>query len=296
MGMTSLRLRQLARLIVALCGAAVLPVHADGECGKGYVDTGAAERAVMTHVMETALRALPAAPDGWVIPGDDRISIPQSLCQDYADHPWGYAHTRYYQRVAGQAERDAALQHAADVAQTELAQKQPQIDALMARMNELTQQSVAAMQQGDYARAEALGAEVQKVGDEYTQLLDSGEANAVMQATSRTISRDMTMSIDLRANSRRETLPENSHPATPPAGAYAAYEWQTETGDVQESHELVLFGHWHTVAPGMQEPEQRPGASMAQAHVFSVEVMADKSRMADAVNAIDFASIAALLH
>ena len=55
---------------------------ADGECSKGYRQVTPAERSTMTHVLETARGALPAAPAGWAVISDDRISVPASYCRD----------------------------------------------------------------------------------------------------------------------------------------------------------------------------------------------------------------------
>ena len=50
-----------------------------GVCNKGFRDTTAAERATLTAVLEAVKKALPAVPTGWVILGDDEVSVPRSL-------------------------------------------------------------------------------------------------------------------------------------------------------------------------------------------------------------------------
>lgn len=108
-----LSLNFLVEALLVLNGLlAAQTVRADGICEKGYRDTMDAERASMSAILEVLRNALPAAPEGWVILGDDQYAPPRSICMDATI--WTYGHTRYYQRVDDQAEQEAMIQAAAD--------------------------------------------------------------------------------------------------------------------------------------------------------------------------------------
>ena len=81
---------------------------ADSVCNKGNRDTTPTERAKMTAVLQTVKDAMPAPSEGWAISSDDVISVPQSLCQDYALVPIDYGFNRLY-RQFGDAEQRQKL-------------------------------------------------------------------------------------------------------------------------------------------------------------------------------------------
>ena len=83
--------------------------------------------------------------------------------------------------------------------------------------------------------------------------------------------------------------------AAAPAGAYAAYRWQTKTDGVSRGHALVLFGGWRPRAAGGLEPVRKSGISPAAAHVLTLTVTADPARLEALLSAIDLAAVAALL-
>jgi hypothetical protein len=47
--------------------------------------------AAMTAVLENALRALPPAPDGWVLVGDNGLYVQPNVCQDDEGRPFSLA-------------------------------------------------------------------------------------------------------------------------------------------------------------------------------------------------------------
>lgn len=107
-------------------------------CVKAYRDTTADERAVMTMVLENALRALPPAPEGWVLAGDDRPYVQPSICRDDEGRPWRYELSRDYQRVDDLDKRNKILEDASARRATAMQAKQPRLDAIMARIEEIS--------------------------------------------------------------------------------------------------------------------------------------------------------------
>ena len=102
----------------------------------------------MTAVLQAAKKALPPAPTGWVIVGDDQISVTTGLCRDYEAAPWSYHFNRTYQRVDDQEARNKIIADAAAASQAALKQKQPRLDAAMARSNAIVKKQVALMREG----------------------------------------------------------------------------------------------------------------------------------------------------
>ncbi len=97
-------------LLISLAAAAS-PVRADYACTQGSRDVTAAERAAMTSVLETVRRALPAAPSGWTIVGDDRFSVQGTICREFEDALWAYGFSRSCGRLRepGEGARSAMI-------------------------------------------------------------------------------------------------------------------------------------------------------------------------------------------
>jgi hypothetical protein len=280
-------------ILAAAVGAG--SVRADGECFAGYRDTTPSERTTMTAVLETAKAALPAAPTGWVILGDDAVSVPRSLCRDVEQRPWQYTFTRYYQRVDDQDARQAAIATAANAMAADLARKQPQLDALMAKMSALSAQVGPAAQAGDFAKVDALNHEIDAITKQYQALLDSGDAAARNDALAKAASADLEMSIFVSVNPTFTTPGSDAAAFPVPAGAQSAHRWTTTRGDVGEDNVFVLLGRWGPQSDGGAPPLPRPGATPAAAHALSVRVVADASRIVATTDAIRFDSLASLL-
>ena len=158
-----------------LMGAASIACG-DEACDKGFRDSTAAERATMTAVLQTARKALPPAPTGWVILGDDQISVTKSLCRDYEGAPWIYSFGRSYQRVDDQEARNKIIADAGAASQAALAQKQPRLDAAMAKMDKIVAKQVALIEKDDTAGAAALNDEVASAQAEYKKIMDEGDS------------------------------------------------------------------------------------------------------------------------
>ena len=77
----------------------VSDLWADAECVRGYRDTTPEERRTMTAVLESALRALPPTPKGWVLVSDGTLYVQPNVCRDGEARPWSYQVSRDFQRV-----------------------------------------------------------------------------------------------------------------------------------------------------------------------------------------------------
>ena len=283
----------IATVITALVVfAAASLAYADSDCAKGYRDTTPAERAKMTEVLTAVKKALPAAPTGWALLGDDKFSVPSSLCRDFEASPWHYDYTRYYQRTDDQEARSKVFADAAAKAAADAKLKQPRLDAIMAKMTKLSEQQGVAMQKGDMKRVEAISADIAKVQEEYKKVADEGDSAQQFAATAEIAGRDMAMNIAIQVNGSRAT-PGNGFSSLPlPPGARAAFRWSQPK---KEDEALILLGDWKPGKEGYWESAPRAKLAMSSAHAIAIYVTADTSRLAPTLKSIDFASLTKLV-
>jgi hypothetical protein len=272
--------------------AATSLAHADSECAKGYRGTTPAERATMTDVLAAVKKALPAAPTGWVLLGDDKFSVPTSLCRDLEASPWYYDYTRYYQRTDDQEARQKIIADAARKAAADQKLKQPRLDAIMGKMSKLSEQQGAALQKGDAKRAEAIGADIAKLQEEYKKVSDEGDSAQQFAAAADLAGRDMAMNIAVQVNGHRATPGDGSSGLPLPPGARAAIRW---TQSKKEDEALILLGDWKPGKEGFWESSPRAKLAMSSAHAIAIYVTADATRLAPTLKSIDFSSLAKLV-
>jgi len=269
--------------------------HADGVCAAGYRTITAEGRAVMIAVLEAGKKALPPAPVGWVILGDDQVSAPTSICGDVQRSPWQYQFTRYYQQVGDQDARNKVIADAAAVQAAAMQKKQPRLDAVMARMEKLTQQQVALLQKGDTERAAALNEDMAKLQDEYKKILDEGDSQQQFDAAAARAGKDLEMSISLSVNESRQSFVPGASNLPLPAGARTAVRWSTSSQGKNSESAMFLLGDWRTTTPGEWRLWPRPDILTNAAHGITVRINADPDRIEPTVASINFASLAALL-
>ena len=278
-----------AALMAALClGSAA---YADGVCEKGYRDTTAAERDTMMSALEAAKAALPQAPEGWIIGGYEELSVPQSFCMD-ASTPLGYGVSRTFNRTDDQAQRDEALEAAGAALRAEQAARQPQMDALMARMQTLGQQLGEAAQKGDMTRTDALNREIEQVQKEFEALLESGNDDAIVAQVAEATMKDRVMSIAVQVNPAGVGRPD-MQPAASPPGAHSAYAWTESADGIDTAHTLVLLGAWQPRSENGIASQLAGKSSIAAAHAIAIDVAADPARLESLLSSIDFSALAA---
>jgi hypothetical protein len=287
------------RLIAMVCMVAAIAAesiaHADGVCAAGYRNITAADRAVMIAVLEAGKKALPPAPAGWVLVGDDQVSAPTSICGDVQRSPWQYQYTRYYQQVGDQEARNKMIADAAAVQAAAMKQKQPRLDAVMAKIQELTKKQVALLEKGDIERAGALNEDMAKLQEEYKKILDEGDSQQQFDAAAAKAGKDLEMTISLSVNDPRQIIvPDASNLSLPP-GARAAVRWTASSQGKDSGSAMFLLGEWRTVTPGEWRLVPRPTVFTNAAHTITLRISADPARIEPTVAAIDFAGLAALL-
>lgn len=284
-------------LALIACAAAMVtaaPIaQGDGPCNRGFRDSTPAERGTMTAVLQIAKNALPAAPAGWVIVGDDQISVTTSLCRDYEGAPWGYNFNRQYQRVDDQEARNKIIADAAAASAAAQKLKQPRLDAAMARMNKLVEKQVALIEKGNLAGAGAMNEEMAKLQDDYKKIIDEGDSQEQLEASLAEASRDQIMYISVGVNSNQVTPDASAKPIPLPPGARAAFRWSTTQGKVTEDHALILLGQWRSAAEGSWKRILHPDMAPTAAQVISILITADPERLAAVIASINVKSLAA---
>jgi hypothetical protein len=269
----------------------------DGVCYRGYRETTADERATMTAVLEAVKGALPPAPEGWVVLGDDALSITENICGDYAIIPWQYEFGRSYQRVDDQEARQQKLEAAGELMRADMAAKQPRLDAITARSQVLGAELGAAAEKGDYARADEINQEIFAGSEEYKRILDEGDATERMNALYAEMNQDLQMSVRASINPLTASPPaEGASAIDVPAGATSAFRWSTTSGDVQEDQLVIFFGEWRTTPEGFLTTVRPEGsANLVEPRTIMVQVTAHAGRIAGIVDAINFEALASTL-
>jgi hypothetical protein len=264
---------------------------ADAPCNKGYRDTTPAERARITAVLQAAKDALPPAPAGWTLVGPDDFSVWTSLCRDHEGTPWSYHFGRSYTQVGDSAEREKLMKDAAASAAAVRAKNQARMDALQAEMQKVMQQQMALNQKGDYDGAQKLQPQMEKAQAEYEKLINA--QSQVIESAGKEFERDLHMTISVHVNPGTERPGRNATKLPLPAGALTALRWQAEDPDATDDHALYMFGPWKQGTDGIWRQGVRAGVPPSGSHAVSVQVTADRERLAKIVQSIDFGKIAA---
>lgn len=287
--------------LVSVIGAAVTlaamlgatPARADGEgCNQGYRDTTAAERESMRNILETAIRALPTAPEGWAITDDGSVSVTTSLCKDFEITPWDYDFTRSYHRVGFREARDKIMDAAAAEMSADLAAKQPRIDAIMARNNELVLAAMDAGQKGDFDRLDAINEEINAGGQEIQRIYDEGPVPQRVKDANIEATRDLSMQITIAINPHWEKPGYEAQELSVPADAQAAFRWSESDEYVKDDNALVLMGKWKPAGEGSFDLVPRADVAAWAVHAISVQIRADENRLTSTIDAIDWDDLA----
>jgi hypothetical protein len=268
---------------------------ADSVCNAGYRDTTPAERAKMKSVMETIRGAMPAPATGWVIGGDESLSIPQSLCQDYARIPLDYGFSRLYRNAAGAEQQMKTFNDAAAIQAEAYKKKQPRLEAIQAQLEATVAKQVPFFQKGDVAGAQKYDAEIARLQAEYQRVADEGNDPAALEAAAKQANRDSELTIAVRINPMTVSTPPQAKPTARPAGAGSAYRWHVEDESQSNDHALYYFGTWFKRPDGTLQPMPRQGAPFSAAHGLTIEVIGDPERVTKTLAVIDFAKVAAVL-
>ena len=207
--------------------------------------------------------------------------------------PWDYSFGRSYGQVGEYEKRQKGFEDAAALAQAERAKQQPRIDALQAEMMAIMQKQMALNQKGDYDGAQKLQPQLEKKQAELDDALSAG--NEQIEAAGKAYQRDLDMSISVRVNFDSERPEAGATPLANPAGALAAVRWPSANPDDSNDSALYLFGYWKRWPDGTWRSGTRAGVPTSGPHAVSVLVTADRERLADFVQTIDFAKIAAIV-
>jgi hypothetical protein len=264
----------------------------DAPCNTGLRDVTPAERARITAALQLAKSALPPAPEGWQVRGDEQFSIQSSICRDGESVPWGYGFARSYGQFGDYEARQKVMADAAAAAAADRAKNQSRLDALQAQMSSIMQQQMALNQKGNYDGAQKLQPQLEKAQADYENLATA--SNQQIEAAGREYQRDLEMSISVRVNDAPQRPGRNATNLPLPAGALSAVRWQNEDPLATDDYALYLFGSWKKDPDGAWRPGMRAGVPASGPHAVSVYVIADRDRLANIVQQIDFAKIAAI--
>ncbi|MGH8552060.1 MAG: hypothetical protein ACRERS_02085, partial [Methylococcales bacterium] len=159
----------------------------------------------------------------------------------------------------------------------------------------LGERQVALIQKGDMAGAQKINFEIEKVQKEYEKVANSGNSEQILAAAGKEMNRDLEMYISVRINPSNEGRDSGAQNLPLPAGAFAAYRWNTSDENADTGRALILYGKWVRNAQGRWMPVGRANVAMSAANAMAVSVTADPNRLESTIQAIDLMGIAAAL-
>jgi hypothetical protein len=249
----------------------------------------------MTNVLTATLAALPAPPAGWAITADGETRGPQNVCRDVETAPFPYHTGRFLSRVDNLEQRDRKMKGVFDQANAAAATKQPRIDALNAKLEEIAKKLGEAAGKGDLARAEALNKEADKVGEQLQAVYAENDQTEQVTAAGLENQRDTEIHVDVSANSMHESPGEGAKPMAKPAGVSSAYRWSDDPTQGTQDHVLLLLGTWRAVETHY-EATPRSGAAPTAPSALAIRIDADAQRVDSIIAAIKLGDLAAMLH
>ncbi len=97
--------------------------------------------------------------------------------------------------------------------------KQPRLDAVTARIQELSKKQIAFIEKNDIERATTLNEDMAKLQEEYQKILDEGGGQQQLEAAAARASKDLQMNISITVNDGGQMFgPEVSKPCVAPTG------------------------------------------------------------------------------
>jgi len=286
--------RTIVTAFICAALAAAPEAHAQVACEKGYRDTTAAERDAMTSVLERAKAALPQAPDGWMIGGYEEPNPIGRICIDAEGSPWSYGISRTYNRADDVAEREQLQAEAGAALSASAAQRQPRMDELMQRMQQLGLELGTAAQKGDQARIDAINQELEALQQQMESVLSDAPSAAQTEALGALLYQDREMSIAVAINSGSVSHPDLQS-VQAPAGAHSALRGETTREGIVTATAVVLFGNWRPMAGGGMQSVPRPSVASTAAHTLVVTVTADPARLDSLIGTIELGMLAGLV-
>ncbi len=281
-------------LMVAACVAvAATAVLADEVCDRGFQSPTSEEEQAMQAVIDSALSALPAQVEGWTAYTQDGLSI-DSQCMDDPPRPWESSTYRVFERTDDLARRDAIAEDASAQYQAHLQTSQPAMDAIMARIQELAAEAMAAGEVGDFDKVDKINLEIEKASAEYEKLMQGDGALASLDAAGEEVSRDRKIRIDVAVNPGWEMLGYEARSMPAPVGGSQAFRWADTRSGPHDETALVLFGPWHK-NDDSYDAAPRTGVAQTVTQTLSVTVTADTTRLDTVLAGIDFGALEALV-
>jgi hypothetical protein len=248
----------------------------------------------MTSVLERAKAALPQAPDGWVIGGYEEPSPIGRICIDVEGKPWAYRISRTYVRADDVAERGQLQADAGEALRASAAERQPRIDELTQRMQQLGLELGPAAQKGDQARIDAINQELEALQKQMESVLSDAPSAAQTEALGALLYQDREMSVAVAINSGSVSHADLQSTQAP-AGAHSALRGESTREGIATATAVVFFGDWRPLANGGMQSVPRAGAASTAAHAIAVTVTADPARLDSLIGTIEFDALAALV-
>jgi len=260
-------------VLVLLASGASRPASAEGEIHSPTQEEKAFYTSVVVPALTTIERAMPPAPQGWIIEGKTVIapSLPDQVPQEPGSLRYDYVIT--YKRVDGVGDEQKRLDETAAAVQKEATDAATAQGKKLTTKKTLTRQALFKAQNNkDAAKEKQFKRELAKIERDLKALPVDMEQK-VLQATEPLLVKDAGLLVRLSLDESAIAFPD-SKAFTRPKVAFALRKEGTRIGVTgwKETEVLILYGDWQEVQPNSfrARMEKKPFGSKPQTVMLSV--------------------------
>lgn len=260
-------------VLVLLASGASRPVVAEGEMHSPTQEEKAFYASVVVPALTTIERAMPPAPQGWII--ESRTAIAPSLPDQVSQEPgsFRYDYAVAYKRVDGVSEEQKRLDETAAAVQQEATETaKAQHDTLMKKRTLTRQALLKAQNDKAVGRERRLRKELEET-ESNLKALPGDMERKVLQATEPLLVKDAALLVRLSLDESAIAFPD-AKAFTRPKVAFALRREGSRIGATgwKETEVLILYGDWQEVQPNSfrARMEKKPFGSKPQTIMLSV--------------------------
>ena len=260
-------------VLVFLASSASRPVIAQGEMHSPTQEEKAFYTSVVVPALTTIERAMPPAPQGWII--ESKTVIAPSLPDQVSQEPGSlrYDYTVAYKRVDGVSEEQKRLDETAAAVQKEATETaKAQHDTLMKKKTIARKALFRAQNDKAVGRERRLKKELEEI-ERNLKALSGDTEQKVLQATEPLLVKDAALLVRLSLDEGAIAFPD-AKAFTRPKVAFALRKEGTRIGVTgwKETEVLILYGDWQEVQPNSfrARMEKKPFGSKPQTVMLSV--------------------------
>jgi hypothetical protein len=272
--------------------ALLLSVAASADCGTR--PASAAEKAAHKTNLAAFKKAAPPAPKGWAVEQEQDAEPLKTVCVGGEEFAVKQQYGRFYARVEGKAEQDAAAvaKVSSGIAKHQDKQKAnaKELAAVDAQLDAAQKKLEAAAAKGDMAALQKISQDVERLSRRKSDLSFDAGGEAQAREGEADAARDASSSVEISGNDDAPVSLEECAIIKLPGADRACRA--PRDGGVQET--TILLGAWK-IQGGEATPPQDPPKDRLRLRVLKVLVREHVSRGGALAKAVDLSALRALL-